>query len=280
VAAQAREAGGVAFYAHGGYAQEIYADVVHGNIDGVELLQFGVYRGIGLEDWYHMLNSGFRVPATGACDYPACRKLGDCKTYVWSEEPPRMEDWLRGMARGQSFFTSGPLLLLEVDGKRPGSQINKSGAVPHVVTVRARVRCEVAPVTHVQLIANGRVTHQMEVPRSVGQGQWLELEQAVELDESTWIAARAYSLSRGGTPDAESHTNPVYVYLDGRVPHEPSSFDRLVAAIDKQIAIHKKRKFDKQLQVIAYFQQARDILMTTRTEGGVPAVGHPQSRRP
>ncbi|MBI2481550.1 MAG: hypothetical protein HYV60_23785, partial [Planctomycetia bacterium] len=59
---QAREAGGIAFYAHGGYAQEIYADVVQGNIDGVELLQFGVYRGIGLTDWYHMLNTGFRVP--------------------------------------------------------------------------------------------------------------------------------------------------------------------------------------------------------------------------
>ena len=190
-----------------------------------------------------------------------------------------MEGWLRGMARGQSFFTSGPLLLLEVDGKRPGSQINKSGADPHVVTVRARVRCEVAPVTHVQLIANGSVTRQMEVPRSVGQGHWLELEQAIELDESTWIAARAYSLSRLGTPDTESHTNPVYVYLDGRAPHEAGSLDRLVAAIDKQIAIHKKRKFDEQPQVIAYFQEARDILMTMRAAGGVPAAGNLQSRR-
>ncbi|MDG1893338.1 MAG: hypothetical protein P8J37_00360 [Fuerstiella sp.] len=55
---------------------------MQGNVDGVELLQFGVYRGIGLTHWYHMLNTGFRVPAMGACDYPACRKLGDCKTYV------------------------------------------------------------------------------------------------------------------------------------------------------------------------------------------------------
>lgn len=275
VAAEARQAGGVAFHAHGGYAQEIYADVVHGDVDGVELLQFGVYRGIGLEDWYHMLNAGFRVPAIGACDYPACRKLGDCLTYVWSEQPLDMEGWLREMARGESFFTSGPLLLLEVDGKRPGSQIDRSGAGPHLVTARVRVRCEVAPVTHVQVIAQGRVLRQLEVPRSAGQGQWLDLEQAIELDQSAWIAARAYSLSPLGTPDAESHTNPVYVYINGRVPYEPSSLDRLVAAIDKQIAIHQKREFAEREKVLAYFEQARDILMRIRDAGGITVGRRP-----
>jgi hypothetical protein len=186
-----------------------------------------------------------------------------------------MEGWLRGMARGQSFLTSGPLLLLEVDGKRPGSQINKSGAGPHVVTARVRVRCEVAPVTHVQLIANGRMPRQIEVPRSVGQGGWIELEQAIELDKSAWIAARAYSLSPKGTPDAESHTNPVYVYVNGRPPYEPSSLDRLVAAIDKQIAIHKKRRFTEQAKVTVYFEEARNILMRIRAAGGIAGAGQP-----
>ena len=275
VGAAARQAGGIAFHAHGGYALEIYADVVQGNIDGVELLQFGVYRGIGLTNWYHMLNAGFRVPAVGACDYPCCRKLGDCKTFVWSDEPPGMEAWLRGMARGESFFTSGPLLLLEVDGERPGAEIARSGAGPHVVTARVRVRSEVAPVTHVQLIANGRVIREMQVPASVGQGDWLELEQSIQLDESAWVAARAYSLSPLGTPDAESHTNPVHVYLDGRAPYNEKSLDVLVAAIDKQIAIHKEREFPEQAKVIAYFEQSRDILMMIRAAGGAVSTGHP-----
>ena len=48
--------GGYAFYAHGGYAQAIYADFVQGDVNGVELLQFGVYRGIELDDWYRILN--------------------------------------------------------------------------------------------------------------------------------------------------------------------------------------------------------------------------------
>jgi len=267
--------GGIAFYAHGGYAQEIYADVVQSNIDGVELLQFGVYRGIGLNDWYHMLNTGFRIPANGACDYPACRKLGDCKTYVATDGEPTMESWLRGMAAGRSFITSGPMLLLEVDGKQPGEQIAKSGKEPHRITAKVRVRSDVAPVTHVQLIANGRILREIQVPRSAGQGSWVELEQTIELEESAWIAARAYSLSATGTPDAESHTNPVYVYLNGEAPYNQDSLDVLVKAIDGQIQIHKKRKFDERAQVVAYFEKSRDILMKIREAGRVPAAGHP-----
>ena len=280
----AHDAGGVSFYAHGGYAKEIYADVVQGNVDGVELLQFGVYRGIGLTHWYHMLNTGFRVPAMGACDYPACRKLGDCKTYVYCgeesgtvnvQQPPSFERWTRQMAAGRSFFTNGPLMLFTVDGKHPGEQIAPSGTAQQTVNVRVRVRSDVAPVTNVQLIGNGRVLHEMTVPKSQGQSSWLDLEIPVKLSKSTWIAARAFSLSKNGTPDAEAHTNPVYVYLEDKAPYERRSLDVLVTAIDSQTAFHKKRKFAEQAKVIAYFEKSRDILMKIRENGGASAKGHP-----
>ncbi|HEY2894702.1 MAG TPA: hypothetical protein VGJ16_10830, partial [Pirellulales bacterium] len=62
IANETREMGGYAFHAHGGYAQEIWADIVGESTNGVELLQFGIYRGIGLEGWYRVLNCGFRFP--------------------------------------------------------------------------------------------------------------------------------------------------------------------------------------------------------------------------
>jgi len=281
VARDARASGGIAFYAHGGYAQEIYADVVQGNVDGVELLQFGVYRGIGLIDWYRMLSSGFRVPANGASDYPACRKLGDCKTYVYAPVPsdrrhaPTMEAWLRGMADGRSFFTTGPMLLLEVDGNKPGARIEKQGDGPHIVTARVRVRSEVAPVTNIQLVVNGRIVREMKVPAGQREGRWLEFEQQVELAGSAWIAVRAFSLSPLGTPDAEAHTNPVYVYVNGKAPYDRESLDGLLAQIDKQIAVHKNRKFAEKAKILAYFDHSRDILLKIRESGGAPADGHP-----
>ncbi|MEZ6132662.1 MAG: CehA/McbA family metallohydrolase [Planctomycetaceae bacterium] len=280
-----REAGGVSFYAHGGYAKEIYADVVQGNVDGVELLQFGVYRGIGLTHWYHMLNTGFRVPAMGACDYPACRKLGDCKTYVsMSKElldserssygAGHFEAWTRAMAQGRSFFTNGPLVLFTVDDHPPGEHIDVADKTT-TVTARVRVRSEVAPVTNVQLIANGRVLREIEVPMSQGQGSWIEFEVPVTIEESTWLAARAFSLSALRTPDAEAHTNPVYVYVNRKAPYEQASLDVLVTAIDSQIAFHKKRRFEEQAKVIAYFEKSRDILMKIRENGGAASTGHP-----
>ncbi|MCI0334450.1 MAG: CehA/McbA family metallohydrolase [Planctomycetes bacterium] len=277
VARAARELGGMAFYAHGGYAQEIYADVAQGDVDGVELLQHGAYRGIGLVGWYRMLNSGFRVPANGAADYPACRMLSDCKTYVYAEKRPTIEEWLRGMAAGRGFFTSGPLLLLEVDGQNPGAIIEQQDAAATRIKVRIRVRSEVAPVTNVQLVANGRIVDELKVAASLGQGSWIELEREIELVESAWIAARAFSLSPLGTPNAEAHTNPVYVYLNGKAPYDRESLDGWLAALDRQIAIHRDRKFDGQAKVLDYFDRSRDILTKIRAAGGVPSAGLPSN---
>jgi putative membrane-bound dehydrogenase-like protein len=283
VARSARESGAIAFYAHGGYAQEIFADVAQGNIDGVELLQHGAYRGIGLVGWYRMLNSGFRVPASGAADYPACRMLSDCRTYVYADHRPGMEEWLRGMAQGRSFFSSGPLLLLKVDGQKPGATIEKNLTGSARVKVRIRARCEVAPITNVQLVANGRIAAEMVVPPT--QGNWIELERDFQLSESAWIAARAFSQSPSGCPNAESHTNPVYVYLNGKAPYDRQSLDGWLAALDGQIAVHQKRRFDEQAKVLEYFERSRDILTTIlaadgmSSNGKVPDVASPRSIR-
>ena len=99
VGEETQQLGGRAFHAHGGYAQEIWADLVQGATHGVELLQFGIYRGIGLEGWYRVLGCGFRFPGLGASDYPACRKLGDCRTYVHIDGEPTFVAWLDGVIR-------------------------------------------------------------------------------------------------------------------------------------------------------------------------------------
>src|SRR5262245_48875158 len=284
--------GGIAIPAHGGYAQEIYADVAQGAVSAVELLQFGVYRGIGLEDWYHILNSGYRFPCVGGSDYPACRTLGDCRTYV--EGPPgahatplALPDWLRAAAEGRSFVTTGPLILLDVDGERPGAILRKSSVAgvsdpgpatqrpATEVTSRVRVRCEVTSVTNVDLIVNGETVGRLTTSANDGLGKWLELTKKLSLTESSWIAARAYSTTPGGRPDAEAHTNPVYVYLNGRSPYRESSLDAWVARIDGQIAVHQKRAFAEKARVIDYFQRARDVLLKVRRDGGLAADADP-----
>jgi len=70
------------------------------------------------------LNVGYQFPILGASDYPACRWLGDCRTYVKVDGAPGMKGWFQGAAAGRSFVTTGPLLFLTVDGHTPGDRID------------------------------------------------------------------------------------------------------------------------------------------------------------
>lgn len=268
IGAETRAAGGVSFQAHGGYAQEIWADAVQENIDGVELLQFGIYRGIGLQGWYRILNTGFRFPGIGACDYPACRKLGDCRTYVQIDGEPTFDAWLRGAAAGRSFMTSGPLLLLDVGGKGPGDILATSDAKPLTLPARITVRSPSARVSDVQLVVNGQVVKALKLPPGEPQPQVIELETSLALTEPSWIAARAYSQSPTGSADAESHTNPVYVYLDGKCPYRETDLDWLAARLDEQIEDHAARGVPEKATAVEYFRRSREILAGIRRQGG------------
>ena len=261
---ETRQQGGYAFHAHGGYGLEIWADLVQGATTGVELLQFGIYRGIGLDGWYHVLNAGFRFPGIAACDYPACRKLGDCRTYAHLEGDPGFESWLKAAAEGRSFMTSGPLLLLNVDGHLPGDTIITPDTQPRRVRVQVRVRGETAPVSNLQLIVDGRVARELQVPREAATAQWLELDESIELQASGWIAARAFSKSVTGSADAEAHTNPVYVYLGGQPPCHGADVDWLVERLDEQVADHAAREVPEKQAAIDYFRRAREILLEKR----------------
>ncbi|HTM54326.1 MAG TPA: PVC-type heme-binding CxxCH protein [Pirellulales bacterium] len=271
IAMETREKGGYAFHAHGGYAQEIWADIVAESTHGVELLQFGIYRGIGLDGWYRVLNCGFRFPGVAASDYPACRKLGDCRTYVHVDSEPTFEKWLAGAAAGRSFMTSGPLVLLEIDGKRPGETILTENARPLTVAARVKVSSEVAPVTDVQLIVNGRVVAESNAEPKADGGQQLVLERPLEITEPSWIAARAFSKSATGNADAEAHTNPVYVYLDGKAPFKLTDVDWLLERVNEQIADHQARADSEKKESLDYIRRSRELLMDIR-RGQVPSA--------
>jgi hypothetical protein len=264
---ETRKLGGYSFHAHGGYANEIYADFAQRALDGVELLQFAEYRGIALEGWYKMLNIGYRFPAVGACDYPYCRALGDCRTYVYSPTRPTFTDWARRAAEGRSFFTTGPLVLLEVDGQRPGEVIRQIGDGAQKRKVRARVRSEVAPVTHVEFVVNGRSVARREVSAD-RLGQWINFDADIDVQEPTWIAARSWSDSPPGRPDAEAHTNPVYISVNGKLPYRAADLEWLLERLEERIAAVKARQFEEQAAALEFFAASKRALEEIRTSGG------------
>ena len=277
VGRETQQKGGIAIYAHGGYAQSIYADFVRGDVNAVELLQFGVYRGIELDDWYHILNIGYRFPIVGASDYPACRKLADCVTYV-RREPGKAQDfagWLRGAVEGRGFVTTGPILLLEVEGQGPGAALAKTGPGPHTVAFRARAFSAVTPFSELQIVVNGRVVQKLAPPGGMKQEAWYDLTGTIPLEGPSWVAARAFGKAADGSPDAEAHTNPVYVHVDGKAPYDRGSLDHLVGKLDGLMAKTRARSFPEKAKVLDRFQGSRDLLLKVRAAGGLPASGLP-----
>jgi putative membrane-bound dehydrogenase-like protein len=129
----------------------------------------------------------------------------------------------------------------------------------------------------VQVIAGGKVVFTHTVPQEEQSGRWVEIDRTIELDRSSWIAARAFGVSSTGAPDAEAHTNPVYVDIGEKAPYDRYSLDRLIARLDQQMAAHRKRSFAEKARVLDYFQKSRDILLRIRQAGGLPAGGLPDA---
>jgi hypothetical protein len=145
-----------------------------------------------------------------------------------------------------------------------------TGDHPRRLMARARVRSEVAPVAKLELIVNGQAVAQLNAVAATS-GDWLELEHELALDDSSWIAARASSLSPGGKPDAEAHTNPIYVYLDGKTPYRAADLDWLLARLDERIKELSARKFPEQPRALEYFNKSRAELLRIREAGGQPS---------
>ncbi len=262
VAKEVHNLNGKAFHAHGGYEKEIYADYIPGATDGVELLQFAVYRGIGLEGWYHILNAGFRFPSIGASDFPYCRALGDCRTYVRLGEDQSMRAWTDGAVAGRSFMTTGPMLDFTVNEAGPGDSLNLD-ADATVVNVSLSVRAEVATVSDVEIIANGTTAKHFRVDRTTKAGrlpQKLTYQFQLPLNGSTWFAARAYGEQVAGLPDAEAHTNPIYVMRGDTPIGSTASVNWLLARLDERIAEIELMNFKKKADVLQYYRDCRALL--------------------
>src|SRR5690606_11353248 len=156
IADQAHELNGFVGLNHGGYDEQ-QADGLglSGKTDFLELLQFGGYRGLGLDGWYDFLNIGYRWPIIAGSDFPYTRELGDCLTYVYSDKTPNARGFLENASRGESFVTSGPMLFLTVNDERPGSllKLGRGGRSenPEILEVEARVLSPVYPVRYLEI---------------------------------------------------------------------------------------------------------------------------------
>lgn len=244
IADQAHQLNGFIGLLHGGY-DHMEADRLglEGKIDFLELFQFGGYRGLGLDGWYDFLNLGYRWPIVGSSDFPYTREFGDCLTYVKAEKRPSSREFMEHVAKGASFVTSGPMLLLEVNGRSPGEFLQLPDREGLEVEARVSVLSPLYPVHSVEIIQNGRVIERQFSPH--GKASW-EIVETLSVDESGWIAARAYS--DAGT---DAHTNPVYLFVGGKRPFSQEAIDQILARLEGSMRTIPNPEITNQLSLLA-----------------------------
>ena len=241
IADQAHQLNGFIGLLHGGY-DHMEADRLGltGKMDFLELLQFGGYRGLGLDGWYDFLNLGYRWPIVGSSDFPYTRELGDCLTYVKAESTPTVREFVQQVAAGASFVTSGPMLFLDVNGRSAGDSLSFPDKDGIEVETRVRVLSPLHPVQHVDLIQNGVVVERKFAPDGKA---WWEFVETLTLNGSGWIAARAY-----GQAGTDAHTNPLYVFMDGKRPFSKDACDQILARLAGSLRTIPNLEIRKQLE--------------------------------
>jgi hypothetical protein len=190
-----------------------------------------------LNIWYHTLNVGFRTTISGETDFPCITddRVGLARSYAKVDGPLTYRKWIDAIAAGRSYVSDGRSHLMDfsVNDTAPGTaasevRLEKPGRV--TVTTRAAAKLDDRPndairglrydekpywdlerarigdsrEVPVEIIVNGE---RAAVQNLVADGTLQTLTFEIALDRSSWIAARILP---------SSHTNPVFVLVDGK----------------------------------------------------------------
>jgi hypothetical protein len=201
-------------------AQEICVTTAQGICDFISAMN--TQRHLEWNCWYHLMNCGFPLKASGETDFPCVSgsRVGQGRVYVQLGKIDRIDyvRWCEGLAKGRSYVSDGygHALDFRVEGRRPGDEVLLDR--PGEVTVAAKVAFSsdsalgAAPggfipqggKRAVELVVNGQPVAAKEVPADDAVH---ELEFKVKVERSSWVALRQFP---------QFHTNPVNVIVDLR----------------------------------------------------------------
>ena len=167
-----------------------------------------------LNMWYHTLNCGFRVRASGETDFPCIsgQRVGMGRVYVKTDGKLNYEDWCEGIRQGRSYVSDGTSHLLDfiaattaglevtVPVGTKGSEIKL--AAPQKIRLYAKVAARLDGKTvPVEAVVNAFPVDKKEI---VADGSLQVVSFEVPVERSSWVALRLYP---------SVHTNPVFVLV-------------------------------------------------------------------
>ena len=250
----ARAQGGVVIWCHNGWGMEAPIAASLQRIDALNLFD-PYWLDTEYDLWYHLLNCGFKLPASTGSDWYVCSAN---RVYTHLEQSFSYDSWLETLTAGRSFITNGPVLDLTVEGQPPGQVLDLRARQPK--QVRAEVRWQAhLPIERVEIIMNGAVVAGEHAESGTQEGR---LTATLVPPGDGWIAARCAGRSRDSYGHAQwAHTSPVYLRAGGRDPATKASAQFFVAQIERSLQwITEQARFED----IAHRQRMQQLFRDGR----------------
>jgi Tol biopolymer transport system component len=256
-----REQGGLAGYAHGA-GPHFAVDLALENVDFVEANAIGT-----METLYKAWNCGYKVVASAGEDaFPNFYRsyiLGSNRVYVRTGPKLDYEKWTADFRAGRSFVTSGPLVILKVNGKEPGDEI-RLGAGSHKLTVDVEV-VSINPIENVNVMHDGKAVIS-EAPAS--EPRRVRFQRTVEASGSGWISLQVrakYGRDPIRRPYPFAATMPVWILVDGKPVRSKADAQFFTDWIDRTLAHAMDQKaFNNESERAAtrrLYQEARERMV-------------------
>jgi hypothetical protein len=141
--------------------------------------------------------------------------VGTNRAYAYlGQQEFTFANWAKAVRSGNTFVTSGPLLLLQADGYAPGQEINlRAGG--GTIEVHASAQSFV-PFHRLEIVLNGRVVASRDAASGTRE---LTLAERIHVPGAGWLAARCSSQLGPVTSwefMVQAHTSPVYLIVPGQ----------------------------------------------------------------
>jgi hypothetical protein len=197
--------------------------------------------------WYHIMNTGFPLKASGETDFPCISgsRVGQGRVYVQLGKVDKVDfgAWCEGLAKGRSYISDGYAHALEfsVDGKPAGGEValDKGGKV----AVKAKVafasemplgtsvggQAPQGKTRKVELVVNGVAVASRDVPAD---DKPHDISFDIDVDRSSWVALRHFP---------QMHTNPVNVLVGGKPIRASRKSALWCAATIEQLWVVRKK---------------------------------------
>jgi TolB protein len=220
--------------------------------------------------YYRLLNAGFRIPATGGTDNFSDVWIdpppGSDRTFAHVAGPLSHQSWIDAIKRGRTFFSTGPILMLQVEGREPGEELTLAAGAPEMLRVKADV-VSIAPLDSLEILVNGEIVETVKAADPLH----VAFDGSIAVPQGGWVAARASGPKSKyiGDDYAFAQTTPVYVVRGGRRYLKASDVQFLletVEAIWTRVEKARWRSDNEKAKFRAAVDQARAVYQKLAAE--------------